>query len=154
MTPERSSRRTRSVQGEGRQADALGQLGHRDAALALQLFEDFAVDAVEFHDFTSQRCYAGFLLKPDRSPSYFGVFYHGHLHKLAALKTRFLETDMKVIVLGGGVIGVSTAYYLARAGADVTVLERESGVALETSFANAGQVSPATPPRGPRPAFR
>ncbi|OJU88342.1 MAG: D-amino acid dehydrogenase small subunit [Burkholderiales bacterium 66-5] len=49
---------------------------------------------------------------------------------------------MKVLVLGGGVIGVSTAYYLARAGADVTVLERESGVALETSFANAGQVSP------------
>ena len=49
---------------------------------------------------------------------------------------------MKVIVLGGGVIGVSTAYYLARAGAQVTVLERESGVALETSFANAGQVSP------------
>ncbi|QEA12144.1 D-amino acid dehydrogenase [Comamonas flocculans] len=49
---------------------------------------------------------------------------------------------MKVLVLGGGVIGVSTAYYLARAGADVTVLEREGGVALETSFANAGQVSP------------
>ncbi|MBV8467496.1 MAG: D-amino acid dehydrogenase [Burkholderiales bacterium] len=49
---------------------------------------------------------------------------------------------MKVIVLGGGVIGVSTAYYLARAGADVTVLERQSGVALETSFANAGQISP------------
>ncbi|HMN21788.1 MAG TPA: D-amino acid dehydrogenase [Ottowia sp.] len=49
---------------------------------------------------------------------------------------------MKVIVLGGGVIGVSTAYYLARAGAEVTVLEREADVALETSFANAGQVSP------------
>lgn len=49
---------------------------------------------------------------------------------------------MKVIVLGGGVIGVSTAYYLARAGAEVTVLERQGGVALETSFANAGQVSP------------
>ncbi|MBN8557705.1 MAG: D-amino acid dehydrogenase [Proteobacteria bacterium] len=49
---------------------------------------------------------------------------------------------MKVIVLGGGVIGVSTAYYLARAGAEVTVLERQPGVALETSFANAGQVSP------------
>ena len=49
---------------------------------------------------------------------------------------------MKVLVLGGGVIGVSTAYYLARAGADVTVLERQPGVALETSFANAGQVSP------------
>ena len=49
---------------------------------------------------------------------------------------------MKVIVLGGGVIGVSTAYYLARAGAEVTVLERQPDVALETSFANAGQVSP------------
>ncbi|QNM94708.1 D-amino acid dehydrogenase [Chitinimonas koreensis] len=49
---------------------------------------------------------------------------------------------MQVIVLGGGVIGVSTAYYLARAGADVTVLERQDGVALETSFANAGQISP------------
>lgn len=49
---------------------------------------------------------------------------------------------MKVIVLGGGVIGVSTAYYLARGGADVTLLERQDGVALETSFANAGQVSP------------
>ncbi len=49
---------------------------------------------------------------------------------------------MKVLVLGGGVIGVSTAYYLARAGADVTVLERQADVALETSFANAGQVSP------------
>jgi D-amino-acid dehydrogenase len=49
---------------------------------------------------------------------------------------------MKVIVLGAGVIGVSTAYYLARAGADVTVIERQAGPALETSFANAGQVSP------------
>lgn len=49
---------------------------------------------------------------------------------------------MKAIVLGGGVIGVSTAYHLARTGAQVTVLERQSGVALETSFANAGQVSP------------
>lgn len=49
---------------------------------------------------------------------------------------------MKAIVLGGGVIGVSTAYHLARAGAEVTVLERQPSVALETSFANAGQVSP------------
>ncbi|WP_374708391.1 D-amino acid dehydrogenase [Chitinimonas sp. BJYL2] len=49
---------------------------------------------------------------------------------------------MQVIVLGGGVIGVSTAYYLAKAGAKVTVLERQSGVAMETSFANAGQISP------------
>ena len=49
---------------------------------------------------------------------------------------------MKVIVLGGGVIGTTTAYYLARSGADVTLLDRQSGPAEETSFGNAGQVSP------------
>ena len=49
---------------------------------------------------------------------------------------------MKVIVLGGGVIGISTAYYLAKTGAQVTLLDRQPGPALETSFANAGQVSP------------
>jgi D-amino-acid dehydrogenase len=49
---------------------------------------------------------------------------------------------MKVIVLGGGVIGVSSAYYLARQGAQVTVLDRQDGPAQETSFANAGQISP------------
>ncbi|MCD5326472.1 D-amino acid dehydrogenase [Chromobacterium piscinae] len=49
---------------------------------------------------------------------------------------------MKVIVLGGGVLGVSTAWYLAKAGCQVTVLERQDGVALETSFGNAGQISP------------
>ncbi|MFB9267970.1 D-amino acid dehydrogenase [Bradyrhizobium erythrophlei] len=49
---------------------------------------------------------------------------------------------MKVAVLGGGVIGVTTAYYLAQAGHNVTLLERQHGAALETSFANAGQVSP------------
>ena len=49
---------------------------------------------------------------------------------------------MKVLVLGGGVIGVTSAYYLARAGAEVTVLDRQAAPASETSFANAGQVSP------------
>ena len=49
---------------------------------------------------------------------------------------------MKVVVLGGGVIGVTTAWALARQGAEVTVLERQPDVAQETSFANAGQVSP------------
>lgn len=49
---------------------------------------------------------------------------------------------MKVVVLGAGVIGVTTAYYLAKAGHEVTVLERRGGVAMETSFANAGEVSP------------
>ena len=49
---------------------------------------------------------------------------------------------MKVIVLGAGVIGTTTAYYLAKAGAEVTVIDRQPCVANETSFANAGQVSP------------
>jgi len=49
---------------------------------------------------------------------------------------------MKVIVLGAGVIGVTSAYFLAKAGADVTLIDRQPGPALETSFANAGQVSP------------
>ncbi|MCG1017772.1 MULTISPECIES: D-amino acid dehydrogenase [Burkholderiaceae] len=49
---------------------------------------------------------------------------------------------MRVIVLGSGVVGVASAYYLARAGHKVTVVDRESGPALETSFANAGQISP------------
>lgn len=49
---------------------------------------------------------------------------------------------MKILVLGGGVIGVTTAWYAARAGHDVTVLDRQAGPALETSYANAGEVSP------------
>ncbi|WP_234084228.1 D-amino acid dehydrogenase [Azonexus sp. R2A61] len=48
---------------------------------------------------------------------------------------------MKVLVLGAGVIGVTSAWYLNAAGHQVTVLERQPGVALETSFANGGQVS-------------
>jgi len=49
---------------------------------------------------------------------------------------------MKVLVLGSGVIGVTSAYYLARAGHEVTVVDRQPEPALETSFANAGEVSP------------
>jgi len=49
---------------------------------------------------------------------------------------------MKVAVLGAGVIGVTTAYYLAKAGHEVQVIERQGDVALETSFANAGEISP------------
>ncbi|MBV7396409.1 D-amino acid dehydrogenase [Mameliella sediminis] len=48
---------------------------------------------------------------------------------------------MKVIVMGAGVIGVTTAYYLAKAGAEVTVLDRQLGPGLETSYANAGELS-------------
>ncbi len=46
-----------------------------------------------------------------------------------------------VLVLGAGVIGVASAYYLARAGCDVTVLERRPEAGRETSFANGGQLS-------------
>ncbi|WP_024506619.1 D-amino acid dehydrogenase [Bradyrhizobium sp. ARR65] len=58
---------------------------------------------------------------------------------------------MKVLILGAGVIGVTSAYYLAKAGHSVTVVDRQAGAALETSFANAGEVSPgyASPWAGP-----
>ncbi len=48
---------------------------------------------------------------------------------------------MKIAVLGAGVIGVATAWYLRQAGHDVQVLERREGPGLETSFANGGQIS-------------
>jgi D-amino-acid dehydrogenase len=49
---------------------------------------------------------------------------------------------MRVVILGSGVIGVTSAYYLAKAGHEVTVIDRQPAPALETSFANAGQISP------------
>lgn len=49
---------------------------------------------------------------------------------------------MRIVILGAGVIGVTSAYYLAKAGHKVTVLDRQSGPALETSFGNAGEISP------------
>ncbi|MET4634569.1 D-amino acid dehydrogenase [Kaistia defluvii] len=49
---------------------------------------------------------------------------------------------MKITILGAGVIGVTSAYYLAKAGHEVTVIDRQPGPALETSFANAGEISP------------
>ena len=61
---------------------------------------------------------------------------------------------MKIAVLGAGVVGVTSAWYLARAGHEVTVVERQAAAAMETSFANGGQIStshaepwanPATP---------
>nr|WP_325264469.1 D-amino acid dehydrogenase [uncultured Rhizobium sp.] len=66
---------------------------------------------------------------------------------------------MKVIVLGAGVIGTTTAYQLAKAGHEVVVVDRQTGPALETSFANAGEVSfgycsPWAAPGIPRKALK
>jgi D-amino-acid dehydrogenase len=49
---------------------------------------------------------------------------------------------VKVAILGSGVIGVTAAWYLAEAGHEVIVIDRQPGPALETSFANAGEISP------------
>ena len=49
---------------------------------------------------------------------------------------------MKIIVLGSGVVGVTSAWYLAQAGHEVVVVDRQPAAGMETSFANAGQVSP------------
>ena len=49
---------------------------------------------------------------------------------------------MRIVVLGGGVIGVTTAYYLAADGHEVVVLDRQKAVGQETSFANAGLIAP------------
>jgi D-amino-acid dehydrogenase len=62
---------------------------------------------------------------------------------------------MEIVVLGGGVIGVTTAYYLARDGHEVTVLDRQPQAASETSFANAGLIAPGhaytwASPRAPK----
>lgn len=63
---------------------------------------------------------------------------------------------MHVIVLGSGVIGVASAYYLAKQGAKVTVIDRQPAPAEETSFGNAGQISPgySTPWAAPGIPFK
>lgn len=62
---------------------------------------------------------------------------------------------MRTVVLGGGLMGVTTAWYLAKSGHEVTVVERHPAVAGETSFANAGLVAPGhsltwASPRAPK----
>ncbi|MGF6769986.1 D-amino-acid dehydrogenase [Paraburkholderia sp. GAS199] len=48
---------------------------------------------------------------------------------------------MRIVIVGAGVIGLTSAYYLSRAGHDVTVVDRQAAVASETSSANGGQLS-------------
>jgi glycine/D-amino acid oxidase-like deaminating enzyme len=61
---------------------------------------------------------------------------------------------MKVLVLGAGVVGVASAYYLARAGHDVTVIERRDQAGLETSFAMPARFRRDIPRHGRRRGFR
>lgn len=66
---------------------------------------------------------------------------------------------MKVVVLGAGVVGTTAAWYLGRAGHQVTVIERQPAAGLETSFANGGQISvshaePWAHPGAPLKAFK
>ncbi len=63
---------------------------------------------------------------------------------------------MKILILGGGVIGTTSAWYLAKEGHEVTVVDRQQAAAMETSFANAGEVSPgySAPWAGPGMPFK
>ncbi len=61
---------------------------------------------------------------------------------------------MHVVILGSGVVGVTSAWYLARAGHQVTVIDRQPQPAMETSAANAGQISPGYAAPGLHPVCR
>lgn len=66
---------------------------------------------------------------------------------------------MRILVLGAGVVGVSSAWYLAEAGHEVTVVDRQTDAGLETSFANGGQISvshaePWANPAAPAKVFK
>ena len=60
---------------------------------------------------------------------------------------------MRILILGAGVIGVTSAWYLRQQGHDVVVVDREAGPALSTSFGNAGQVSPGYASPWPAPGI-
>ena len=69
-----------------------------------------------------------------------------------AIRFQHAGNRVRVIVLGAGVVGISSAWYLAQAGHEVTVVDRQPSAAQETSFANGGQisVSHAEPWAGPQ----
>jgi D-amino-acid dehydrogenase len=56
---------------------------------------------------------------------------------------------MKIIILGAGIIGISTAWHLRARGHDVIVIDRQAEAAQETSFANAARSRSATANPGP-----
>ncbi len=90
---------------------------------------------------------------PPRTPS--GPAGLARSQVLRARGPGFMLRAMKILVMGAGVIGVTSAYYLAKAGHSVTVVDRQPLPANETSFANAGLVAPGhsytwASPRAPK----
>src|ERR1700730_17487759 len=78
---------------------------------------------------------------------------------MSSLSAELSRKNFDVVVLGAGVIGVTTAYWLAREGKSVCVVDRQPEAALETSFANGGQISvshaePWANPSAPSKALR
>src|SRR5919204_6711966 len=66
---------------------------------------------------------------------------------------------MKTLVLGGGIVGVTTAYFLAKAGHEVTIVEEKEALGLEATNANAGVIAPGHSfawgsPRAPKMLLR
>jgi len=61
---------------------------------------------------------------------------------------------MRILVLGAGVTGIASAWFLRQAGHDVTVIDRQPGPGLETSFANGGKFRFRMPSPGPTQALR
>lgn len=62
---------------------------------------------------------------------------------LATTRLQRVRTLMRIVIIGAGLLGVSSAYFLARAGHQVMVLERREAAGMETSFANSGMVTPS-----------
>jgi glycine/D-amino acid oxidase-like deaminating enzyme len=67
--------------------------------------------------------------------------FSGPSETVAETPRRSPPQSVKILVLGAGILGTATAWYAARDGHEVTVVERQPGAALETSFANGGQIS-------------
>lgn len=71
----------------------------------------------------------------------------GRLHLVGSLESRIPDQTevasaaVRVLVLGAGVVGVASAWFLRQSGHDVVVVDRQPGPALETSYANGGQIS-------------
>lgn len=85
---------------------------------------------------------------PQFSPAVVFLFFCGVVKKdwlLFLAKSLFGTKTLKIAVLGAGITGITTAYYLAKAGMEVSVFDRQHAPAEETSFANGGQISVSQP---------